>query len=241
MRKYKKLRSNNGFTLVELIVVIVILAILIGVSIGGIYSWVNKARQNTDIKNTDTIEKALNEQLLGEKFPSVGIAYALCCVSETNKKESESNFFVKSFVLGADGEEGAFQNNNSGVTLSNGKIVDKSLFQNKIIKCLGLDDSSDTTRILKTNATDYYNVIVVAVDEYGNFLGSKCVLYDFKGCDSDYFVPSRGLVAYYFNDYFNDRLTFEGSLGRNKTRYASDNIDLALKYVMYDGNINKFE
>lgn len=33
-------RGNKGFTLVELIVVIVILAILVGVTIGGIYMYV---------------------------------------------------------------------------------------------------------------------------------------------------------------------------------------------------------
>ena len=54
--KYKK-KNNEGFTLVELIVVIVILAILIGVTIGGIYMYVGKARKNTDLNNAKTIEK----------------------------------------------------------------------------------------------------------------------------------------------------------------------------------------
>lgn len=49
-------KENKGFTLVELIVVIVILAILIGVTIGGVYSYVNKSRVNTDINNASSIQ-----------------------------------------------------------------------------------------------------------------------------------------------------------------------------------------
>ena len=53
-----KVKENKGFTLVELIVVIVILAILIGVTIGGIYMYVGQARVNTDINNDSAIETA---------------------------------------------------------------------------------------------------------------------------------------------------------------------------------------
>ena len=64
MNKLKELRNkvkknNKGFSLVELIVVIVILAILIGVTIGGIYQYVNKSRINTDINNAASIQSVL--------------------------------------------------------------------------------------------------------------------------------------------------------------------------------------
>ena len=65
MNKLKELRNkvrknNKGFSLVELIVVIVILAILIGVTIGGIYQYVNKSRVNTDINNAASIQSVLS-------------------------------------------------------------------------------------------------------------------------------------------------------------------------------------
>ena len=42
---------------------IVILAILIGVIIGGIYQWVNKAKINTDINNAKQLDSALSTAL----------------------------------------------------------------------------------------------------------------------------------------------------------------------------------
>ena len=78
MNKLKELRNkvkknNKGFSLVELIVVIVILAILIGVTIGGIYQYVNKSRLNTDVNNASSITSALsvlstNKDLVGDAF-----------------------------------------------------------------------------------------------------------------------------------------------------------------------------
>lgn len=66
--KEKSKKENKGFTLVELIVVIVILAILIGVTIGGIYQYVNKARINTDIHNAQEIKTALGVDFINGDF-----------------------------------------------------------------------------------------------------------------------------------------------------------------------------
>lgn len=59
-KRMKKGDKNKGFTLVELIVVIVILAILVGVTIGGVYAYVGKSRINTDINNASSITSTLS-------------------------------------------------------------------------------------------------------------------------------------------------------------------------------------
>ena len=58
--KKAKESENKGFTLVELIVVIVILAILIGVTIGGIYMYVGQSRTATDTNNASAITSTLS-------------------------------------------------------------------------------------------------------------------------------------------------------------------------------------
>ena len=52
--------NEGGFTLVELIVVIVILAILIGVTVGGVNKKIATARVNTDINNAASIQSVLS-------------------------------------------------------------------------------------------------------------------------------------------------------------------------------------
>ena len=63
MSKYNALKnrakSNKGFTLVELIVVIVILAILIGVSVSGYSKYIGQSKLNTDVQNAETIRAAV--------------------------------------------------------------------------------------------------------------------------------------------------------------------------------------
>ena len=60
-------KRNIGFTLVELIVVIVILAILVGITVGGIYMYIGKAKLNTDINNLKSMCDTLDEVLLSDE------------------------------------------------------------------------------------------------------------------------------------------------------------------------------
>lgn len=55
----KRAKNNKGFSLVELIVVIAIMAVLVGVLAPQLMKYVEKSREATDIQNCDSIATAL--------------------------------------------------------------------------------------------------------------------------------------------------------------------------------------
>lgn len=63
--KMKKL-NNKGFSLVELIVVIAIMAVLAGAMAPQLMKYIEKARESTDISNCDAIKTAVQTALADE-------------------------------------------------------------------------------------------------------------------------------------------------------------------------------
>ena len=53
------MKNNKGFTLVEIIVAVTLLAILIGVTIGGVYQYQDKASINSDIQSAESMYSSL--------------------------------------------------------------------------------------------------------------------------------------------------------------------------------------
>lgn len=220
------MNKKNGFTLVEAIVVVVVLAILVGVSIKGVYTWIDKAKVKTDINNLKEIEDAFNTCLQDEEFPIGEKGYSIVFLSETST--STGNIFddfvivrpdiVNGYSIGTS-RTGAYAW--QGIELYNGNVAYHTDLRNIITSSLKIINN----KVISKMNTKYKVFCVISIDEGGNFVQAKCGLTNLPRESTFDWYEGLGGRYYYKQDELTDSCR---NLAKN----------LANTYIIYDGDID---
>lgn len=93
-------KNNKGFSLVELIIVIAIMAILAGALAPALIKYINKSRRSADISNADTIRTAC-QTAMSDEDAMVAIGTGVTGASVSDLKSSYGAFSSEiSSILG---------------------------------------------------------------------------------------------------------------------------------------------
>ena len=104
MKLFSKKRKDKGFSLVELIVVVAIMAVLIGVLVPTLVRNVEKSKHQKDISAVEEIRNAMQIALASEEFSTIEVTLTATggtvnvsglIASDTTNNEDTINKFLK--------------------------------------------------------------------------------------------------------------------------------------------------
>lgn len=91
-------KKNNGFSLVELIIVIAIMAILAGALAPALIKYIEKSRRTTDLATADAIQLALQRVLIETDFEPVNGQYKIIANDSMPYNNPATSVFDELFI-----------------------------------------------------------------------------------------------------------------------------------------------
>ena len=85
----EKRMNNKGFSLVELIVVIAIMAVLVGVLAPQFIKYVEKSRESTDIQNADSVRTVVESYYSDKDNPPATVGVSINSTGTTTSDSSK--------------------------------------------------------------------------------------------------------------------------------------------------------
>lgn len=215
------MKKRNGFSLVELIVVIIILGVVSAVAISGVYKYIVRARQSTDINNCKALEDALNTGLNGVRFPAGDEYYS--CVIIMDTKNDNGNFFQNLYLCMMESTyNGSTTCDKSEYTLKSGNTVYHDDIKDKVVSCLKNEKFYFTNswgnkaflyKVFSSSKTNNRICCILSIDKSGYFMGARCVLVNnpeeypqiefYKAMTGGYFSDPYVIKQEYKNLYVN--------------------------------------
>lgn len=132
MRRERKI-DNKGFSLVELIIVIAIMAILIGVMSPQLMKYVERARQSKDTQAVDSVHTAIVTAMLdpavtdapaSKDYDSLAALYAdTTCTGFVDAVKEIANESVAANIEGTSFTSKAYQGKNIQIKILNNKVT----------------------------------------------------------------------------------------------------------------------
>lgn len=158
MKRDQKKSNNKGFSLVELIVVIAIMAVLMGVLAPTLLGNVEKSRESTDLQNLDTIQGAVTTAMNQENVAKThgGTATVIKMSTDGNNTLTDVSGSALASALSTELQETLTQK----ITLKSGQ-ANKSGNELQIVIAAGgavevrvVDSTGAIVRCAKTKAED---------------------------------------------------------------------------------------
>ena len=153
----KNIKSNQGFSLVELIIVIAIMAILAGAITIGIIRYINKARKSNDINAAEAIGKSFQNSCLKDETMFDYLTELTTAPNMPDVPDDDHHYRILAYARAVSGNaaNGAMDFHLTNATISN-EFADVDVVKEFLIF---LDDSLTPVKFKRSGKIDQWIIV----------------------------------------------------------------------------------